>query len=161
MANKILTPRKFKVKQFKDQRGILFELNRLPGNNKFKNEILTFSKKNVLRGIHYKKNYENKLVIVLKGKILDFCIQLKRKLPIKIFKFNLKKGEGLFIPKGFAHGYLCKGNENIILYKLSTKYNKKLEKGIIWNDKTLKLDWKLKKPILSEKDKKFKKLLIR
>jgi dTDP-4-dehydrorhamnose 3,5-epimerase len=67
-----------------------------------------------------------------------------------------KNGLGLFIPKGFAHGYYSYERENLIYYKLDNYYSPSSEKGIIWNDKSLNIKWPSKKPIVSLKDKSLK-----
>jgi dTDP-4-dehydrorhamnose 3,5-epimerase len=149
-----LIPKKFKLRTFPDNRGLVFEINHPKIKLNFKHKIIAISKKNVLRGLHYKKKYENKLLIIIKGKIIDYCISLKKKNFGQKYKFYLKTGDALFVPKGYAHGYLSKEKENIILYKLSSNYEPKLNTGIRWNDPYLNLKWEIKKPILSKNDKK-------
>ena len=71
-----------------------------------------------------------------------------------LFFYNkLKKGDILFIPKGFAHGYCCLNKKNSILYLLNKKYSKNNNYGFVWNDKNFNINWKIKKPILSDKDR--------
>ena len=120
-------PIKFDCKQFKDNRGSLIEIVPKRIKKKFVYSILTESKKNVIRGLHFnKKMDEEKLVFILDGKILDVTINLnKGKNFGKIFYNKLKKGDTLFIPKGFAHGYCCLNKRNSILYLLNKKYSKK------------------------------------
>ena len=149
-----MKPHKLKSKFFKDKRGYLIEIIPNKIKKKFNYSILTESKKNVLRGMHFnKKMDEEKLVFILKGKILDVTINLnKGKNYGKVFYFNLKKHDILSIPKGFAHGYLCLDKINTILYLLNKKYSYKNNSGFCWNDKTFNIKWKIKKPILSIKD---------
>lgn len=149
-----MKPRKFKSKFFKDKRGYLIEIIPNKIKKKFNYSILTESKKNVLRGMHFNnKMDEEKLVFILKGRILDVTINLnKGKNYGKIFYFNLKKNDILFIPKGFAHGYLCLDKINTILYLLNKKYSYKNNSGFCWNDKTFNIKWNITKPILSRKD---------
>ena len=101
-----------------------------------------------------------KFVSVLKGKILDYVIDLRKKSKTfgKTFSIVLseKNCKSLYIPEGFAHAYYSFSNLNIIYYKLSNYYYPEYEDGIIWNDKTLKNKWPIKKPIVSPKDKKLK-----
>lgn len=151
-------PKKIKRKIFKDKRGFLLEIIPKNLNKKFIYSILTESKKKVLRGMHFnKKMNEEKLVIILNGNIKDVTINLNEGKNFgKIFYFNLKKNDILFIPKGFAHGYYCKSNKNSILYLLNKKYSKKNNSGFIWNDKNFKIKWKIKNPILSPQDKNLK-----
>jgi len=157
-----MRPFKSTSKQYKDIRGCLSEITPKKINKKFSYSILTESKKNVIRGMHFNKVMnEEKLLFILKGKILDVTINLnKGKNFGKIFYFNLKKNDILFIPKGFAHGYLCLGEKNTILYLLNKKYSNKNNTGFCWNDKNFNIKWGIKKPILSMKDKILKEYKI-
>ena len=112
-----MRPIKFICKQFKDSRGYLAEIIPKKIKKNFNYSILTESKKKVIRGMHFnKKMDEEKLVFILKWKMLDVTINLnKGKNFGKIFYYNLKKNDVLFIPKGFAHGYLCLEKQNTIL----------------------------------------------
>ena len=150
-----MIPTKFKSKLYKDNRGYLKEITPLKIKKKFIYSILTNSKKNVLRGMHFHKKFEEeKLVYVLDGKILDVTVNMnKGKNFGKIYYNMLKKNEVLFIPKGYAHGYLCLNNNNKVLYLLTKKFSKKNSTGFLWNDKKFKINWKIKNPILSSKDK--------
>jgi len=153
-----MKPVKFKINDFYDNRGFLIELipNKIKFN--FNYSIITFSKKNVLRGMHYNKTEkENKLIYILNGRIYDVLINLnKGKNFGKIFYFELKKNDLLFIPRGFAHGYHCLAKQNSILYFMNQKYKKKNNKGFSWDDKNFNIKWKTNKPILSNKDKNLK-----
>ena len=124
-------------------------------------DYATTSKKNVLRGFHFQYKFKQaKFVSVLKGKILDVVIDLRRKSKTfgKSFKIILSKENaiGLFIPRGFAHAYYSFEEENIIYYKLDNFYKPKYEHGIIHNDKKIKIKWPKRKMIISKKDKKLK-----
>ena len=126
---------------------------------KFVFEYCTSSKKGVLRGFHLQiKNQQSKYVSVIKGRILDVVIDLRKKSKTfgKVFKIILssKNALSLFIPKGFAHAYYSLEKENIIYYKLDNYYSPKYERGIIYNDKSLKINWGAKRVIISKKDKK-------
>ena len=126
---------------------------------KFIFEYCTTSKKNVFRGFHFQfKNKQAKYVNVLKGKILDLVIDLRKNSKTfgKVFKITLsqKNALGLYIPSGFAHAYYCYDKENIVYYKLDNYYNPKSESGISYNDDELKIKWPSKKMIISKKDKK-------
>ncbi len=157
-----MKPIKFICKQFKDDRGHLTEITPKKIKKKFTYSILTESKKNVIRGMHFnKKMDEEKLVFILRGKMLDITINLnKGKNFGKIFYYNLKKDDVLFIPKGFAHGYLCLEKHNSILYLINKKFSKKNNTGFCWNDKNFNIKWGIKKPILSIKDKFLKEYKI-
>ena len=145
-----------------DSRGSLRETyNKKLLNKKFVFEYCTTSKKNILRGFHFQSKFQQaKYVNVLKGKILDVVIDLRRKSKTfgKSFKIILSKENaiGLFIPRGFAHAYYSFEEENIIYYKLDNFYKPKYEHGIIHNDKKIKIKWPKRKMIVSKKDKKLK-----
>ena len=147
-----------------DKRGFLREThNERIIKKKFNFEYFTFSKKNILRGFHFQTKYtQSKYVNVIKGKILDCVVDLRKnsKTYCKSFKIILsdKNSLGLFIPKGFAHAYYSYEKENLIYYKLDNYYKPNFEKGIIWNDKGLNIKWPSMKPIVSNKDKKLPSL---
>ena len=145
-----------------DSRGSLRETyNKKLLNKKFIFEYCTTSKKNILRGFHFQSKFQQaKYVNVLKGKILDVVIDLRKRSKTfgKTFKIILSKENaiGLFIPRGFAHAYYSFEEENIIYYKLDNFYKPKYEHGIIHNDKKIKIKWPKRKMIISKKDKKLK-----
>ena len=117
------------------------------------------SKKNVLRGLHMQlKNGQGKFISVVKGAILDVVVDARRKSKTfgKHYKTILsdKNGKSIFIPPGFLHGFLTLQKENIVHYYNTNYRSPKHETGVIWNDKTLKINWPTKKPMLSKKDKK-------
>ena len=161
----IIKKTKFKdllvVKQMNniDKRGSLRETyNNKILKKKFIFEYCTTSKGNVLRGFHFQTKFtQSKYVNVIKGKILDVVIDLRKNSKTfgKTFKIILsaKNALSLYVPKGFAHAYYSYEKENIIYYKLDDFYAPKYEFGIIYNDKSLKIKWP-KKIITSEKDKK-------
>ena len=143
-----------------DKRGILREtFNNKILKKKFIFEYCTTSRKNVLRGFHFQSKFkQSKYVNVVKGKIFDVVIDLRKKSKTygKTFKIILSKNNalGLFIPSGFGHAYYSYEKENIIYYKLDNYYAPKYESGIIYNDKSLKIKWPRKKMLVSSKDKK-------
>ena len=151
-----MKPLKIKSIKYNDNRGYLVEVVPNKIKKRFNYSIITQSKKNVIRGMHYnKKKDEEKLVYILEGKILDVTINLnKGKDYGRIFYNRLKKNDILFIPKGFAHGYLCLDNKNTILYLLNKKYSSKNNSGFNWKDKEFNIKWGIRQPILSIKDKK-------
>jgi dTDP-4-dehydrorhamnose 3,5-epimerase len=125
---------------------------------KFPFNVISISKKNVIRGLHYQVNKpQGKFISVLKGEILDVAVDLRKNSKTfgKHYKILLSEVncKSIFIPEGFAHGFSCLGKENIVVYSCTNYRNPSGEKGILWNDKTLKIDWKVKKPIISKKDK--------
>ena len=130
------------------------------------------SQKNVIRGLHLQTKFsQGKYVSVLKGKIFDVALDLRRNSKTfgKHFKIILSdnNAKALFIPAGFAHGLLGLKKENIIYYHCTNYRSVKYEVGILWNDKDLKIKWPIKNPIISKKDKKnlkfkdFEKLYIK
>ena len=156
-----MKPRKIKGTKYKDNRGFLIEVVPKKIKKKFTYSIITQSKKNVLRGMHFnKKKSEEKLVYILDGKILDITINLnKGKNFGEIFYNRLKKNDILLIPRGFAHGYLCLESKNTILYLLNKKYTPKNNSGFFWKNKKFNIKWGIKKPILSTKDKKLREYI--
>ena len=142
-----------------DKRGTLREIfNNKILKKKFVFEYCTTSKKNVLRGFHFQTKFkQSKYVNVVKGKILDVVVDLRKNSKTfgKSFKIVLSKKNalGLYIPSGFAHAYYSYEKENIIYYKLDNYYAPKFESGILFNDYDLKVKWPRKKMIVSKKDR--------
>ena len=127
-------------------------------------DYVTTSKKNALRGFHFQSKFpQAKFVCVIKGKILDYVIDLRKKSKTfgKSFSIILSEDncKSLYVPEGFAHAYYSFAKVNIIYYRLSNYYHPKYEDGILWDDKTLKNKWPAKKPLISNKDKKLKTFL--
>ena len=151
-----------KHKTFYDKRGFLrITHNQKKLNKKFIFEYCTTSKKNSLRGFHFQYKFQQaKYVTVLKGKILDCVIDLRKESKTfgKIFKIILsqKNNLALFIPEGFAHAYYSYEKENIIYYKLSNYYQPKFEDGILTTDKKFIKIWPKGRKMISPKDKKLK-----
>ena len=113
---------------------------------------------NVLRGLHFQNKYSQaKLITVTNGKILDVAVDLRKKSVTfgKYFSIVLKYDSdlSLFIPENFAHGFICLSKSCTINYKLSNYRNPKYEKTLAWNDPNININWPIKKPILSDKDK--------
>ena len=144
-----------------DNRGYFREIykKKLFKNNKFIFWCISKSKKNVVRGLHFQRVVKQNIFIsVVKGKIFDVVVDLRKnsKTYSKFYSTILsnKNSKSIYIPSGFAHGFLSLDKENIILYGISNYQSKKHEVGILWNDKDLKIKWPVKKPILSKKDSK-------
>ena len=147
-------------KSYKDNRGLFKEDYK---KKFFKNKNFIFgctsrSKKNVIRGLHLQTKYsQEKYVSVLKGAIFDVVVDLRKKSKTygKHFKIILsdKNAKSLFIPAGFAHGFLSLKEENIIYYTCTNYRSARHEVGILWNDKDLKIKWPIKNPVISKKDK--------
>ena len=119
---------------------------------------MSYSKKNVIRGLHIQsKNSQGKFVTVIKGKIFDVALDLRKNSKTfgKVFKCILSEANSnsLYIPEGFAHGFQCLEKENYIIYSCTKYREKNNEVTIDVNDRNLKINWPLKKKILSQKDK--------
>ena len=146
-------------KSFSDNRGYFRELFlEKHFQTKFPFDAMSYSKKNVLRGLHLqRKKPQAKLITVISGKIYDVCVDCRKKSKTfgKFFSIVLSENvnKSLLIPEGFAHGFYTLTNNAILHYKCSNYRNAKTETGIIWNDKYLRIKWPKKNPIISQKDK--------
>lgn len=160
----VITP-----KIFNDDRGSFFEsfnkknFKEIMGVNvEFVQDNQSLSSKGVLRGLHFQegKHAQAKLVRVIKGSVLDVCVDIRKESSTfgKHFSIvlNDKNQKQLYIPKGFAHGFLTMEDNTLFSYKCDNYYNKQSESGIIYNDKTLNINWDFPEGqiILSQKDKK-------
>ena len=149
-----------KNRSFKDNRGYFKELIRENVINKnFPFLVMSFSKKNVIRGLHIQTiNSQGKFISVLKGKIFDVVIDLRKNSKTfgKVYKCVLseKNNTSIYVPPGFAHGFQALENENYIVYSCTKYRNKKSETTIKFDDKELNVKWPIKKFIISAKDKK-------
>ena len=157
----------FEPQVFEDNRGYFIEsfnqntFNEIIGKNiNFVQDNESFSQKGTLRGLHYQQGAyaQAKLVRVIQGKVLDIAVDIRKNSPtfgeyVSVELSEENKNQ-LFIPRGFAHGFVVLSDKAIFSYKCDNFYNKQSEDGIIYNDKTLNIDWKLKydELILSEKD---------
>tara|TARA_Y100000768_G_scaffold308168_1_gene242356 strand:+ start:540 stop:1097 length:558 start_codon:yes stop_codon:yes gene_type:complete len=150
-----------------DKRGYFFESfnqnifeEQISNKISFCQENESFSKKGVIRGLHYQLPpfAQSKLVRVVYGKVLDVVVDIRKGSPTfgKYFskEISAENRIQLFIPKGFAHGYITLSDFSIFSYKVDNYFNKKSERGILYNDLTLNIEWKLNKEefILSKKD---------
>ena len=160
LKTKILGPKIIKSQIFKDRRGFLKETYRknILNNIDFPFDVMSYSKKNVLRGLHIQiKNSQAKIITVTHGTIIDIAVDLRKRS--KTFgkyvaiKISDKDDFSFYIPKGFAHGFLCLSNECTVNYKCSEYRDQKSEKTLASNDQEVAIKWSIKKPILSNKDK--------
>ena len=156
-----------KPRVFEDDRGSFFESF---NEDTFKKETglevnfiqdnQSISKKGALRGLHLQKgeHAQAKLVRVVKGEVMDVVVDLREDSETFGDTFSIilneQNNHQLFVPRGFAHGFITISEEVIFAYKCDNYYNKESEAGIIYNDETLNIDWHLPKEqlILSEKD---------
>ena len=149
----------FTKETYKDKRGYFRELfvNK-DFKKKFPFDVMSFSKKNVIRGLHLQlKKPQGKLLTVLNGKIFDVTLDCRKtsKTFGKYFSILLseKKNKSLLIPAGFAHGFYALEDNTILLYQCSKYRHAKSETGILWKDKDLGIKWPVKKLVISKKDK--------
>ncbi|MBU2938047.1 dTDP-4-dehydrorhamnose 3,5-epimerase [Lacinutrix sp. C3R15] len=152
---------------FEDKRGYFFEsfnqekFNTLINKNvAFVQDNESFSSKGVLRGLHYQvgAHAQAKLVRVIKGKVLDVAVDVRansktfgQHVAVELSEDNKKQ---LFVPRGFAHGFIVLSDTAIFSYKCDNLYNKESEGGIIYNDPKLNIDWQLPENelLVSQKD---------
>jgi len=154
---------------FKDDRGYFFEsfnhrefCKAIGQEVNFVQDNQSYSKKGVLRGLHFQKgeHAQAKLVSILDGRIQDVVVDLRKNSPtfgehLSIELDNENKRQ-LFVPRGFAHGFLTLSESARVLYKCDNYYNKSAEGGIRYDDQKLKLEWQLNTSdlVLIEKDRK-------
>ena len=149
---------------FEDERGYFFESFRLDLMREngieldFVQDNESKSQKNVLRGLHFQNPpYEQgKLVRVVKGAVLDVAVDIRKNSLTygKWLSQELSEQNKimLWIPPGFAHGFLTLEDDTIFQYKCTNYYNKESEGSILWNDKTLNIQWGIENPVVSDKD---------
>ena len=142
-----------------DKRGYLRELvlEKLI-NKKFKFQITSVSKKNVLRGLHFQiKKPQGKLISVIKGEIFDVAVDLRKNSKSYGKHFSIRLSEknctSVFIPPGFAHGFLSLKKENIVCYSCTEYRSPNYERSLKYDDPKLKIRWPSQKPNISKKDK--------
>ena len=144
---------------FKDKRGYFKELLiEKKIKKKFPFLVMSYSKKNVIRGLHLQlNNSQGKYVSVIKGKIFDVCVDLRKdsKSFGKYFSVIIseKNSKSIFVPPGFAHGFCALDKENYVIYSCTKYRDAKSEVAINFNDRKLKIKWPVKKAIVSKKDK--------
>jgi dTDP-4-dehydrorhamnose 3,5-epimerase len=153
---------------FGDERGYFFEsfsLNKYEQagiNFNFVQDNISKSKKNTIRGLHYQvgEKAQGKLCQVIKGKVLDVAVDIRFKSPTfgKHYSIELSEDNHIqfWIPPGFAHGFSVLSEEAVFHYKCTEYYSKENERAILYNDRDLNIDWKVKQPVVSEKDKQAK-----
>ena len=159
IKTKIVGPMILKSKIYIDRRGYFKEVYRknIVKNLDFPFDIMSFSKKNALRGLHTQTvSPQAKIITVTHGKILDVAVDLRKNSKtfgkcVQII-ISDKDDFSFYIPKNFAHGFLCLSKECTVNYKCSEYRNEKSETTINWSDKDINIKWPIKKPILSKKD---------
>jgi dTDP-4-dehydrorhamnose 3,5-epimerase len=155
--------------KFSDERGAFFETYQQKRYQEqglasvFVQDNQSCSKANVLRGLHYQKDQaQAKLVWVVQGQVLDVAVDVRVGSPTfgNVFKMILSEDEAkqVFIPEGFAHGFSVLSPQAIFCYKCTHYYDKASERGIIWSDPELGIDWQISSPIISDKDQTYPRL---
>lgn len=151
-------------KVFTDDRGYFFESFKASDFEKahlptrFVQDNFSFSKKDVLRGLHYQKEpkTQGKLVSVLKGGVWDVAVDLRRESPTFLrwvaAELNDQNHAMLYIPPGCAHGFLSLIGDVHLLYKCTNEYDPEADAGIRWNDPDIAVPWPISHPIVSAKD---------
>ena len=153
-------------KVFNDARGYFMEawkqaeFNEHVGKVDFIQDNESKSSYGVLRGLHYQKGElsQSKLVRVIKGKVLDVAVDIRRSSPTfgkhVMVELSEENKRQFFIPRGFAHGFLVRSEEAIFTYKVDNPYAPQAETGIRWNDPDLAIEWPIdfSKVQTSEKD---------
>ena len=152
-------------KEFQDDRGSFMEsFNSKHFNNSLKNNItfvqdnLSISKKGVFRGLHFQYEFpQAKLVSVLSGEILDIVVDLRKSSETFgdwcTFEISSKNNKQIFIPEGFAHGFLALQDDTKVFYKVSDFWNPKDEFTLKFNDKKINIELPFEPILISEKDK--------
>lgn len=150
-------------KVFSDERGFFMETFKL---SEFKTNGISYnflqdnhskSKKGVLRGLHYQLNPkpQGKLIRCIQGRIWDVAVDIRRSSPTysKWVAAELSEENRymLWIPPGFAHGFVAL-EDSQVLYKTTCEYEPSLERGILWKDQTINIEWPISQPILSDRD---------
>lgn len=151
---------------FKDERGYFFESFRLDDLRyygitlNFVQDNESLSEKGVLRGLHFQNPpfEQGKLVRVIRGSVLDVAVDIRTESPTYgkwvSSKLDDKNKLMMWIPPGFAHGFVTLAKDTIFQYKCTNYYNKESEGSIRWNDPKLGIDWTVKEPVVSAKDAK-------
>ena len=148
-----------KHKSYKDKRGYFKELLiEKDIRKKFPFLVMSYSKKNVIRGLHLQqRKSQGKFVTVIKGKIYDVVIDLRKKSKTFGKKYSIILSENncnsIYVPEGFAHGFCALDKDNYVVYSCTNYRDKQSEIGIKFDDKKLNINWPTRSPILSKKDK--------
>ena len=133
----------------------------LSADQHFVQDNFSISKKGALRGLHYQAPpfAQGKLVSVLRGRVLDVAVDIRFGSPTYgkhvMVELSSENHRQLWIPEGFAHGFVVLEDDTFFLYKCTNTYSKEHERGILWNDPALGIDWSVATPIVSEKDQKY------
>lgn len=126
---------------------------------RFVQDNVSFSQRGVLRGLHYQvaPAAQGKLVTVLSGEVFDVAVDIRPHSQHygtwAGITLTARSGHALYIPPGFAHGFVVTSAEALVCYKCTAEYNHAAERGIIWNDPSIGIDWPVNEPLVSDKDR--------
>ncbi|WP_201979947.1 dTDP-4-dehydrorhamnose 3,5-epimerase [Hymenobacter rubidus] len=151
---------------FGDPRGVFYETYSarvmqglgLPADIDWVQDNQSKSQPGVLRGLHFQlpPHAQAKLVRVAQGRVLDVVVDIRRDSPTygqhATVELSAEKGNILFVPVGFAHGFVALEEDTLFLYKCSNYYAPSAEGGLMWNDPALGIDWNIENPLVSPKD---------
>lgn len=151
-------------KTFKDERGFFMETYKKSDfvengiSDEFVQDNYSHSVKGILRGLHYQKHpkAQGKLVMVQKGEVFDVAVDIRKGSPtygqwVSVVLSD-KKFQIFYIPVGFAHGFCVLSEETDFVYKVTDEYAPEFDRGILWNDLDIGIEWPISEPILSSKD---------
>ena len=153
-----------KPRVFEDARGYFFESYNKKAfeaagiTEEFVQDNQSLSQKGVLRGLHFQNppHAQGKLVRVINGSVFDVAVDIRRNSPTYGNWFGLELNEEnktmMYIPAGFAHGFLTLRDNTVFAYKCTNTYNKASEDCLLWNDPEIGIDWNFDNPLLSDKD---------
>jgi dTDP-4-dehydrorhamnose 3,5-epimerase len=154
----------FEPKVFGDERGFFmetwhaerYEEAGLPSH--FVQDNLSFSQRGVLRGLHFQNpDQQGKLIYVLQGEVYDVAVDIRIHSPTfgewTSVTLSSENKRQLYVPEGFAHGFLVTSSTALFAYKCTAKYNPKAEASVLWNDPEIGIEWPTDAPVLSEKDR--------
>ncbi len=150
---------------FKDSRGYFLESYKYSEfkahgiEEKFVQDNISKSSTGVIRGLHYQNppHAQGKLVSVLDGEIMDVAVDIRTQSTHKCRwiaeKLSSQNRKMLYSPPGFAHGFCVLSDYAVVMYKCTNEYSPDHDRGIVWNDPDISIDWPVKNPVISEKDK--------
>jgi dTDP-4-dehydrorhamnose 3,5-epimerase len=152
------------TENYEDERGFFTEIyhkdkySKVLSNINFVQDNYSFSKKSVLRGLHFQKNFpQGKLVRVLMGEIFDVAVDLRPDSKsyghCDVITLSDVNNSQFWIPEGFAHGFVVLSEFAHVIYKCTNFYKPDDEKTLMWNDPDLNIDWPVSEPIVSDKDR--------
>ena len=124
------------------------------------------SRKGVLRGLHYQSEpfAQAKLVWVVRGSVFDVAVDIRKGSPSygkwAAAELTAQNKSLLFVPKGFAHGFVALEDNSDVVYLVDAEYSKEHEIGLIWNDGQIGIRWPVMQPLLSERDAKWPELAV-